>query len=247
MAHSTELFPVEVDPFFVEDLRQMARAENYRRWQFDMVAPYISGTVLEVGGGIGNFTPELSRAATSLISLEPNEYCHRQLVEKVKDLPNVVTHRATVEALDQIIPLTRHVDSVVLMNVLEHIQDDAAVLAKLQQRLKPTGRIVVLVPAGQWAFGSTDDRLGHYRRYTKPYSRELIARLGLEIEELRYYNFIGIWAWWWNAKFAKRHNQSDGQIKLFDKLFVPIISRLEKYLRPPVGQSLLIVARQKQN
>ena len=245
MAHSTELFPVEVDPFFVEDLRQMARAENYRRWQFDMVAPFIKGTVLEVGGGIGNFTPELSRAADNLISLEPNEYCYKQLVEKTKDLKNVVAHRATVESLDEKIPLTRHVDTVVLMNVLEHIQDDKAVLTKLQQRLKPTGRIVILVPACQWAFGSTDDRLGHYRRYWKGYTRELVASLGMEIEKMRYYHFIGVWAWWWNAKFAHRQNQSDGQIKLFDKFFVPVISRLEKFVPPPVGQSLLFVARQK--
>lgn len=223
----------------------MARAENYRRWQFDMVAPFITGTVLEVGGGIGNFTRELSIAAKSVISLEPNEYCYRQLVEEVKDLPNVTTYRATVESLDEKIPISRHVDTVVLMNVLEHIQDDQGVLARLQQRLTSSGRIVVLVPAGQWAFGSTDDRLGHYRRYSKTYSRQLIACLGLEIEKLRYYNFIGIWAWWWNAKFVKRHNQSDSQIKVFDKFFVPVISRLEKYLPPPVGQSLLIVARQK--
>lgn len=245
MAHSTELFPVEVDPFFVEDLEQMARSTNYRRWQFDMIAPFITGSVLEVGGGIGNFTCELARAAQSVISLEPNEYCYRQLVEKVSGLPNVITYRATVESLDEKIPVSREVDTVVLMNVLEHIQDDQAVLAKLQQRLKPSGRIVVLVPAGQWAFGSTDERLGHYRRYTKAYSRELVARLGMEIEKMRYYNFIGIWAWWWNAKIAKRHNQSDRQIQMFDKLFIPVVSRLEKHFPPPVGQSLLIIARQK--
>ena len=137
-------------------------------------------------------------------------------------------------------------DTVILMNVLEHIQDDKAVLAKLRQCLKPTGRIVVLVPAGQWAFGSTDERLGHYRRYSKKYSRKLIASLGMEIEKVRYYNFIGIGAWWWNAKFAKRQNQSNAQIKLFDKVLVPIISRFEKFLSPPVGQSLLLVARKKQ-
>ena len=101
----------------------------------------------------------------------------------------------------------------------------------------------MLVPAGQWAFGPTDTRLGHYRRYTKTYTRPLVAGLGMEIEMLRYYNFIGIWGWWWNQKFAKRENQSDSQIRLFDGWIVPVLSRLEKFLPPPVGQSLLFVAR----
>jgi len=75
------------------------------------------------------------------------------------------------------------------MNVLEHIQDDRAVLAALK-KLSPRGRIVVLVPAGQWAFGPADLRLGHYRRYTKRSARPLVAALQLELEAIRYYNFV---------------------------------------------------------
>ena len=243
MAQPTENYSVEVDPFYVQDLRQMAKAENYRRWQFEMVAPHIHGRVLEVGGGIGNFTPELAGAAESVISIEPNEYCFKQLREKTRALTNVSVHQATVESLDEKVPLARGLDTVVLMNVLEHIQDDRAVLELLKQRLKPGGKIVVLVPACQWAFGSTDARLGHYRRYSKPYTRQLVAKIGMQLTAMRYYNFIGIWGWWWNAKFAKRESQSDAQIRLFDKVFVPVISRVEKFMPPPVGQSLLFVAR----
>jgi ubiquinone/menaquinone biosynthesis C-methylase UbiE len=243
MSHSTELFPVEVDPFFVEDLRQMERAENYRRWQFDMVARFLKGEVLEVGGGIGNFTPQIASVAQFVTSIEPNEYCFNQLRENVARLKNVVAHRATVESLNGIVPAGKKFDAVVLMNVLEHIKDDRAVLAELMKHLTPDGRIVVLVPAGQWAFGSTDDRLGHYRRYGKNYSRQLFASLGLQIEFMRYYNFIGIWGWWWNAKFSRRQNQSDAQIRMFDKWFVPVLSRVEKNIHPPVGQSLLVVGR----
>ena len=64
----------------------MALAENYRRWQFEIVAPFVSGTVLEVGGGIGNFTTDLAGIANSVVSIEPNEYCFKQLVEKTKAL-----------------------------------------------------------------------------------------------------------------------------------------------------------------
>lgn len=243
MAHSTELFPIEADPFFVQDLLQMAKAQNYRRWQLAMVAPYLKGTVLEVGGGIGNFTPDLASVAENVISLEPNTYCHAQLVEKTKGLANVKVFCSTVEDLDRQLPPQPHVDAVVLMNVLEHIRDDAAVLARLKGRLRPNGRLVVLVPAGPWAFGSTDERLGHYRRYSKAGARSLMAGLGLQMERLRYYNFIGVFAWWWNARITRRQSQNDGQIRLFDRYFVPCISRFENLICPPVGQSLLIVGR----
>jgi SAM-dependent methyltransferase len=244
MSDSVESFGVEVDPFYVDDLQQMARAKNYRRWQFDIVAPFVTGTVLEVGGGIGNFTPDLAEIATSVISIEPNEYCFRQLVARTKGLANVSAYRATVESLDEIVPsIGQRVDTIILMNVLEHCQDDKTVLGMLKSRLSPNGRLVVLVPAGEWAFGSIDRRLGHYRRYSKGYSRALVASIGLEIEKMRYYNFVGVFAWWWNARISKRPSQNDGQIKLFDKIFVPVISRLEKVISLPVGQSLLIVAR----
>jgi SAM-dependent methyltransferase len=243
MSQPAEPFAVEVDPFYMEDLRQMARAVNYQRWQFQMVAPYLGGEVLEVGGGIGNFTPQIASVARHVTSLEPNEYCFGQLREKIASVPNAVAVRATVESLRSAISPDKKFDAVVLMNVLEHIKDDRGVLAELQQYLVPGGRIVVLVPAGQWAFGQTDLRLGHYRRYAKGYARSLVAGLGLELEKLRYYNFVGIWGWWWNARFARRESQSDAQIRLFDGWIVPVLSRLENWIAPPLGQSLLFVAR----
>jgi ubiquinone/menaquinone biosynthesis C-methylase UbiE len=237
-----ESFPIQEDPFYVEDLEQMSRAHNYRRWQFQMIAPYLSGTVLEVGGGIGNFTPELASLTDQVISLEPNAYCYRRLLEKTSKLTNVKTYNATVEELSEKVNDLR-ADTVVLMNVLEHIRDDTAVLGTLHRKLKPGGRIVVLVPAGPWAYGDLDKRLGHFRRYSKRSVRALIGGLKLELEQLRYYNFIGVWAWWWNAKKAHRQKQSDAQIRVFDKYVVPCISRIERWIAPPLGQSLLFVAR----
>lgn len=243
MTIPTASFQVETDPFYVEDLRQMERAVNYQDWQFRMVEPFLGKRVLEVGGGIGNFTLQLAADGRNVTSIEPNEFCHAQLVEKTCDSPNITALLATVETLEQILPPAESFDSIVLMNVLEHIQDDQAVLMLLKRRLAPAGRIVVLVPAGPWAFGPIDERLGHYRRYAKGYSRELVESAGLRIEAMRYYNFVGIWGWWWNAKMGKAANQSDAQIKFFDRCIVPVLSRIERCIRPPVGQSILFVSQ----
>src|SRR4051794_28489753 len=104
MPGTTDTFSVEEDPFYVEDLEQMSRAHNYRRWQFKMIAPYLRGTILEIGAGIGNFTPELAVVATQVMSLEPNAYCYSRLVERIAGVPNVKAYNCTVEELDKKTP-----------------------------------------------------------------------------------------------------------------------------------------------
>ena len=122
-------FTIEEDPFFAEDLRQMAQARNYRRWQFSLISPYVRGKVLEVGGGIGNFTPVLARVAESVISLEPNVGCFRQLLKNTQSLPNVTAFQTTAESLNTQLPADYRADTLVCMNVLEHIQNDQAAVA----------------------------------------------------------------------------------------------------------------------
>src|SRR4051812_49040161 len=84
-------FTLEDDPFFAEDLVQMERAVNYRRWQFAIIAPHVKGRVLEVGGGVGNFTEALAARAESVVSLEPDRFCYNQLTQKTRHLGNVTT------------------------------------------------------------------------------------------------------------------------------------------------------------
>src|SRR4051812_6516855 len=101
MPQPFEPYSVQEDPFYVEDLEQMSRAHNYRRWQSEMIGPYLRGTILEIGGGIGNFTPQLASVGDQVISLEPNAYCYQRLVEKTSSLKNVRVYNSTVEDLGQ--------------------------------------------------------------------------------------------------------------------------------------------------
>jgi SAM-dependent methyltransferase len=242
---TTASFSIEEDPFFAEDLAQMTKANNYRRWQFDLIAPHLKGKVLEVGGGIGNFTPDLARVSESVISLEPNAYCYKQLQDKTKDLANVTIYNITAEILDQQIDPAYRADTVVCMNVLEHLKDDELAVNLFSKRLKPGGTLVLLIPAVPWLFGEIDQRLGHYRRYSKASARDLMQRTGYKMTRLRYFNFIGVWGWWWNARVTKAVTQKDSQIYVFDHFIVPWLSRVESVLPPPIGQSLLVVAQKK--
>ncbi len=244
-AETTEVFSIEEDPFFARDLEQMARAANYRRWQLRLIAPHIKGRVLEIGGGIGNFTPDLARLAESVISLEPNAYCHRRLLENTRSLGNVTVYNITAEVLDRQIAADYLADTVVCMNVLEHLRDDAAAVATFSKRLRPGGTLVLLIPAVPWLFGEIDRRLGHYRRYSRRSARALMVRTGLTPLKLRYFNFIGVWGWLWNARVARSRTQNDAQIHIFDNYIVPWQAWLEALMAPPLGQSLLVVARKE--
>jgi SAM-dependent methyltransferase len=232
-----------VDPFYAEDLRQMERAVNYRRWQFGMIERFLGRRVLEVGGGIGNFTDWLAAGGREVVSVEPNGYCFQQLEAKTRHFDNIRRVRCTLESLNETLDPGIRFDSVVMMNVLEHIRDDLGALSALRERLTPDGRMVILVPAGPWAFGRLDERLGHYRRYSRHGAKALFDRAGLRVEFFRYYNFVGLWGWWWNARMGRLEAQNDTQIRFFDDWIVPPLSWLERLIRPPVGQTILIVGR----
>lgn len=232
---------IEIDPFFAADLRQMQQAKHYQRWQVRLIAPYLGRRVLEVGGGIGTFTTELARRAESVVTLEPNAFCFAQLKERTASLAHVQALDVPVESLEAVLPHDWRADSIVCMNVLEHIEDDVAALRSFVRRLAPGGLIIITVPAGAWAYGEIDRRLGHYRRYDKSTLRSAFERAGLQVQHLRYFNSIGIWAWWWNAKCGGLRAQSDFQIKVFDRGIVPWLSWCERHISPPVGQSLLAV------
>ncbi len=238
-------FSIETDPFFADDLRQMANAKNYMRWQFDLIAPFVHGACLEVGGGIGNFTPRLAAVADSVTSIEPNEFCRQQLNGATAGLANVTVAAATAEELAKQATQEAHFDSAVCMNVLEHIEDDHAALRTMHRLLKPGGHAALLIPALPALFGEIDQRLGHYRRYSKKTARAAFEQAGFSMKKMRYFNPIGAAAWWWNAHVGGAGKQSDFQIKIFDGYIVPWQRRLESLIPVPLGQSLLAVGRKE--
>lgn len=232
---------ISLDPFYERDLEQMSRATNYLEWQFSLLRPFVAGEVLEVGAGIGTFTTRLAANAAHVTALEPNRHCFGRLTAATGHLANVTRHELTVEAFHGGPARGRTFHTIVCMNVLEHIQDDAAVVREFRSLVSPGGRVVLLVPAMPVAFGEIDRRLGHYRRYTRSGLRNLLRATGWNTTLLRYFNTIGLLGWLWNTRVSVKSAQSDGQIQFFDRLLVPLLSRVEALIPPPYGQSLLAV------
>jgi SAM-dependent methyltransferase len=232
---------VSTENFYNEDLEQMQAATNYLAWQKDLILPHICGNTLEVGAGIGSFTPTWATASDTLLALEPNQFCFEKLNKTVADQKKIRTLQIFAEHLNKNIPETPTFDTLVSTNVFEHIPDDRAVLMATIPYLRSGAKIILQVPACQWAFGEIDTRLGHYRRYDIDMIKKLFSGIDGKFLHLRYYNPIGAIGWWMNARLRKAGKQSSTQIFIFDKIILPVQSFFEKFIRFPFGQCVFVV------
>ena len=133
-------------------------------------------------------------------------------------------------------------DSIVLVNVLEHISDDDALLLQIRQSLRPGGRVLLFMPTIEWNSGSLDRAFRHYRRYSKTVLRKKLEHAGFRIERARYVNFLGITSWFFAGRVLRQKTLKPRQVRWYDRWIIPWSFRLEQIWEPPLGQSLVVVA-----
>ena len=136
----------------------------------------------------------------------------------------------------------RQPDTAVYVNVLEHIQDDERELRALHAILPPGGRLLIFVPANRWLMGSMDHRLGHFRRYTVDELRSKCRSAGFSIRLAEFFDVIGIIPWWLKYCVLKSDQMEPAAVRLYDRWVVPVSRTLERFITPPVGKSIVLVA-----
>jgi SAM-dependent methyltransferase len=224
-----------------QTLEIMASAPRYNAWQYETIAPYIGSRVLEVGSGIGNMSLHLLEARRELVVLtDTDEWYREQLRTRFGSHSNVLVAPLTLPDDQAARVFAPHrLDTVVALNVVEHIPDDVDSLRTMAGMVSRGGRVVVLVPALEVLFGSLDRELQHQRRYTRRTLRAAAEAAGLRVEALFWFNFVGTFGWWWNARVRRIPRIPTDQLRAFDAL-VPLL-RLERYLPLPCAQSLVLV------
>jgi SAM-dependent methyltransferase len=138
---------------------------------------------------------------------------------------------------------TERVDSIVCMNVLEHIEDDTSTLKDFASVLVPDGTLILLVPAHPALYGTLDIGLDHFRRYQRRSLKELVTASGFEVESIRHLNMVAVAAWWLNSRVLKRKLMPGGQLRAF-RWLMPLL-RIERHIDPPFGLSLLVIAKKR--
>jgi SAM-dependent methyltransferase len=219
-------------------LEELDDTKGYSSWIIEMIAPHISGRILEVGAGRGTYSTFLADRG-HLTALEPSAANSAALRERLKDHPNAVVVTAELDGT----AAPGSYDTVVLLNVLEHIPDDHRALGDIYEALAPGGKVVLWVPAFEALYGKFDQRIGHYRRYRRDELLALIHKVGFQQVTARYANLPGFFAWWLIVRMLGRSPSSKGLLSTYDRFFIPVISRVERRIRPPIGQSLLVVAQ----
>ena len=224
-----------------ETLNQLSEINRYNRWIYDQIAPCLGNRILEVGSGTGNITRFLLNdnrqvVATDVVAnyrtaLQSRFGTYENLKISSFDLNRVAAQEFKAEPFE----------SVVCLNVLEHIEDDVFALRQIHEVLKPNGHLALLVPAHQFLFGAFDEAVGHYLRYGKQQLQQRLEMADFKVESLRFFNIAATLPWLINGRLLRRAYLPNDQVSLADKL-VPIL-KLEKLIGPPFGISLIAIAR----
>jgi glycosyltransferase involved in cell wall biosynthesis len=224
-----------------ETLEEFANAPKFNAWMADMIRPYVKNRVLEIGAGIGNLTSALLKDHPRWITADIHPDHLSKLHEKFRQSSNVEICRCDLTNPEDFSKLAGAVDSVVCLNVLEHVQDDLIGLRNIHSALSPGGRAVVLVPHGQDIYGTMDEALGHFRRYSQEELKEKMRQAGFEVEELLEFNRVSRPAWYFSGRVMKRRSPGSGPLKLFDHL-VWLFRRVDPIL-PWAPTSIIAVGR----
>lgn len=223
------------------ELDAVASAKNYYQWIVERFAPFLGRRVVEVGAGIGTFADFIiaSPGVESLLCVEPAENVFPVLAERFSTDTRIKTIHANIDQLD----LVNAADSLVAVNVLEHVEDDEAFLRAAARIVVPGGHLLLFVPAHQFLYGSLDAAFDHYRRYSKAGLASVVSRAGWEPVRISNVNIAGILPWLIAGKILRNTTLGHRQMRIFDRLVIPVMKRVESVREPFIGQSLLLIAR----
>jgi len=232
-------------PYPGKDLEAMSFAINYHRWILDEMRPYLGRNIAEVGAGTGSFSEMLlAESLDSLTLIEPSEMFDalKNNISSLGTTAKINLHNSTfAEAvLDRAPP--DGVDSIIYVNVLEHIEDDEAELGLMHKGLEIGGRCFIFVPALMSLYGNFDRAVGHVRRYSKTELEKKCATAGFKVIKSKYFDIAGVLPWYIKYKLLRSDSLSAGAVEFYDKMVVPVASRLERILRVPVGKNILLIA-----
>ncbi|MGI8670120.1 MAG: class I SAM-dependent methyltransferase [Aridibacter sp.] len=228
-----------------KDLEAMDFAVNYHRWILALMKPYLGKRLVEVGAGTGSFSELLLETSPETLSLiEPSamfETLQTNLAKKetpteIRAFPNIFAEvAAQIEAENA-------PDSIIYINVLEHIEDDLLELEIVHRTLCENGRVFIFVPALPALFSEFDKQIGHFRRYRKSELTEKLRAAGFRILFSRYFDGAGIFPWFLKYRLLRSLTMESGAVHFYDKYVVPVVQPIESFLPLPLGKNLLFVA-----
>lgn len=229
------------DEELADTLESLDGADNYADWILSLVAPHLGRATLELGAGHGTFTRRLMTRTDRLVAVDLSERCVQVLRDRFGASDTLHIVRGGIDEAGALGPY----DAAVLINVLEHIEDDDAALRQLRSALGPGGRVVLFVPAFRMLYSRFDRLIGHHRRYRTSALRAQLVRCGYRPVDVRYVNAPGALGWLLVARLLRRTPTHGAPMRLFDRAIVPLARSLESRWRIPFGLSVFAVGERE--
>ncbi len=224
----------------LETLDDLSEAVHYNRWIYEMMRPYLGARILEVGCGIGNMTGLLA-GGREVLGTDIHAGYIQMARNNLSGIKNITFRKMDLEkkfpSLGRFKP-----DTIVCINVLEHIDGDQGFIRECFKVLPPHGRLLIFVPALPFLYGSMDRHYGHFRRYLKRELMEKMRRNGFGVLGCRYLNLLGVFGWWWNGRILGKTIVPKSQILIYDQI-IRFIAPFEKWLPKPIGLSLFYAGK----
>jgi SAM-dependent methyltransferase len=223
----------------------MKKAANYYAWIADKFRPLLGSRVLDVGGGHGPHLEHVVAPGRFVMSLDLSPDCVAAMASRFANAAfearvGDITDPSVAESLAD-----RDFDTILCVNVLEHIADDLAALVNMRRILAQTGgKLFLFVPAHRWLFGTPDQLAGHLRRYSRKALVERVVEAQFRVSNAYYFNSLGAIPYFVNARMLRPRTLGgsvDAQIVVYDRIVVPLLRRVERFPRLPFGQSLIAV------
>lgn len=218
----------------------------YLDWQLDQFRPWLGQRILEIGCGVGGIIERLGRRERIVgLDVEPEVLAHAR--ERFRDRPECRFAVADLGALSEVERgelAAERFDTIVCINVLEHVRDDIGALLELERLLVAGGTLALLVPAHATLYGPYDRVDGHWRRYGKAHLRTLLSHTRLRVLRLRHFNAVGALGWWVQYRLLRKSVHDESHFGLMNRL-IPLLRPLESWIEPPFGLSLVAVCRRE--
>ena len=232
-----------------KNLEAGSTSHRFNNWMYKQISRGLrnqEGCILELGSGLGTFSEKLvhempSKSQIVLTDVSPSYI--KLLKKKFSNQNNVSVTRLDLDSRDDYLTIGyERFDSIIALNVLEHVNEDEYAFQQLYKLLKKDGVMTMLVPCHKVLFNVIDKEVGHFRRYVKNELKEKISKTDFFIEDIFYFNMLGILGWYVNGHLLKRATISASAFRLYDRL-IPICEFVERITFRKVGLSLICYLR----
>ncbi len=222
-----------------KDLEMMSFAPKYHAWVLSYFKKFLGKRVAEIGAGTGSFSELLlTEPLMELTVVEPSKSMYKILQKNTSNDSRVISHNEFFPNISN--QYDKYFDSMIYVNVLEHIEYDTKELSYAYNSLREGGSVCIFVPALSWLYSDFDASIDHYRRYHKKDLAKILEGAGFEVAVIRYFDIFGIIPWLIMLKLFRKKLKVSNVIT-YDKYIVPIFKVIESIIPIPIGKNLIAV------